>query len=158
MKEAFIFVSIFHNNSKKVMAPLIQKLLLTIQITGKREWSVNLKWFQNCLAYLQRLEGCSCDWWLIAFWVCGFQGMTSLHWAAFHNRPQHTQILLHKGADLTLVDKDFKTALHWAVQVSHGHGFTRCLLEVSWLLGCPKYSKCNYFGCEMRKRDARNAH
>ncbi|NXA44885.1 ANR55 protein, partial [Nothocercus julius] len=44
------------------------------------------------------------------------EGMTSLHWAAFHNRPQHTQALLHKGADLTLVDKDFKTALHWAVQ------------------------------------------
>ncbi|NXG49022.1 ANR55 protein, partial [Psilopogon haemacephalus] len=44
------------------------------------------------------------------------EGMTSLHWAAFHNRPQHTQVLLHKGADLTLVDKDFKTALHWAVQ------------------------------------------
>ncbi|KAM6289983.1 ankyrin repeat domain-containing protein 55 [Aegotheles albertisi] len=44
------------------------------------------------------------------------EGMTSLHWAAFHNRPQHTQSLLHKGADLTLVDKDFKTALHWAVQ------------------------------------------
>ncbi|KAM6188193.1 LOW QUALITY PROTEIN: ankyrin repeat domain-containing protein 55-like [Sarcoramphus papa] len=43
-------------------------------------------------------------------------GMTSLHWAAFHNRPQHAQTLLHKGADLTLVDKDFKTALHWAVQ------------------------------------------
>lgn len=43
--------------------------------------------------------------------------MTSLHWAAFHNRPQHTQTLLHKGADPTLVDKDFKTALHWAVQV-----------------------------------------
>ncbi|XP_039946021.1 ankyrin repeat domain-containing protein 55 isoform X6 [Hirundo rustica] len=45
------------------------------------------------------------------------EGMTSLHWAAFHNRPQHTQTLLHKGADPTLVDKDFKTALHWAVQV-----------------------------------------
>ncbi|XP_050770696.1 LOW QUALITY PROTEIN: ankyrin repeat domain-containing protein 55-like [Gymnogyps californianus] len=44
------------------------------------------------------------------------EGMTSLHWAAFHNRPQHAQTLLHKGADLTLVDKDFKTALHWAVQ------------------------------------------
>ncbi|NXX81635.1 ANR55 protein, partial [Urocolius indicus] len=44
------------------------------------------------------------------------EGMTSLHWAAFHNRPQHTQTLLHKGADLTLVDKDFKTPLHWAVQ------------------------------------------
>ncbi|XP_047412368.1 ankyrin repeat domain-containing protein 55 isoform X1 [Sciurus carolinensis] len=44
------------------------------------------------------------------------EGMTPLHWAAFHNRPQHTQMLLKKGADPTLVDKDFKTALHWAVQ------------------------------------------
>ncbi|XP_060617486.2 ankyrin repeat domain-containing protein 55 [Anolis sagrei] len=44
------------------------------------------------------------------------EGMTPLHWAAFHNRPQHVQTLLHKGADPTLVDKDFKTALHWAVQ------------------------------------------
>uniref|UniRef100_A0A8D2IXY6 Ankyrin repeat domain 55 n=1 Tax=Varanus komodoensis TaxID=61221 RepID=A0A8D2IXY6_VARKO len=44
------------------------------------------------------------------------EGMASLHWAAFHNRPQHVQTLLHKGADPTLVDKDFKTALHWAVQ------------------------------------------
>ncbi|KAM4709139.1 ankyrin repeat domain-containing protein 55 isoform 2-T2 [Discoglossus pictus] len=44
------------------------------------------------------------------------EGMTSLHWAAFHNRPQHAQTLLQKGADPTLVDKDFKTALHWAVQ------------------------------------------
>ncbi|XP_069483397.1 ankyrin repeat domain-containing protein 55 isoform X2 [Ambystoma mexicanum] len=44
------------------------------------------------------------------------EGMTSLHWSAFHNRPSHAQILLQKGADPTLVDKDFKTALHWAVQ------------------------------------------
>ncbi|XP_070791978.1 ankyrin repeat domain-containing protein 55 [Pituophis catenifer annectens] len=44
------------------------------------------------------------------------EGMTSLHWAAFHNQPQHVQTLLHKGSDLTLVDKDFKTVLHWAVQ------------------------------------------
>lgn len=44
------------------------------------------------------------------------EGMTSLHWSAFHNRPAHAQILLQKGADPTLVDKDFKTALHWAVQ------------------------------------------
>ncbi|XP_048360670.1 ankyrin repeat domain-containing protein 55 isoform X2 [Sphaerodactylus townsendi] len=44
------------------------------------------------------------------------EGMTSLHWAAFHNRPHHVQILLQKGADPTLVDKDFKTALHWGVQ------------------------------------------
>ncbi|XP_023649581.1 ankyrin repeat domain-containing protein 55 isoform X2 [Paramormyrops kingsleyae] len=44
------------------------------------------------------------------------EGMTALHWASFHNRPQHVQALLQKGADPTLVDKDFKTALHWAVQ------------------------------------------
>ncbi|KAK1345412.1 hypothetical protein QTO34_014125 [Cnephaeus nilssonii] len=42
--------------------------------------------------------------------------MTPLHWAAFHNQPQHTQVLLRKGADPTLVDRDFRTALHWAVQ------------------------------------------
>jgi len=50
---------------------------------------------------------------LIVVW----QGMTALHWASFHNRPEHVQALLQKGADPTLVDKDFKTALHWAVQV-----------------------------------------
>ncbi|XP_068952644.1 ankyrin repeat domain-containing protein 55 [Petaurus breviceps papuanus] len=44
------------------------------------------------------------------------EGMTPLHWAAFHNRPKHAQILLEKGADPTLVDKDFRTALHWAAQ------------------------------------------
>ncbi|KAJ3604861.1 hypothetical protein NHX12_026913 [Muraenolepis orangiensis] len=44
------------------------------------------------------------------------EGMTALHWASFHNRPAHVQALLQKGADPTLVDKDFKTALHWAVQ------------------------------------------
>ncbi|XP_038615495.1 ankyrin repeat domain-containing protein 55 isoform X2 [Tachyglossus aculeatus] len=44
------------------------------------------------------------------------EGMTSLHWAAFHSRPRHAQTLLRKGADPTLLDKDFKTALHWAVQ------------------------------------------
>ncbi|XP_045427648.1 ankyrin repeat domain-containing protein 55 isoform X2 [Pipistrellus kuhlii] len=44
------------------------------------------------------------------------EGMTPLHWAAFHNQPQHAQVLLRSGADPTLVDKDFQTALHWAVQ------------------------------------------
>uniref|UniRef100_A0A670YPR3 Ankyrin repeat domain 55 n=1 Tax=Pseudonaja textilis TaxID=8673 RepID=A0A670YPR3_PSETE len=44
------------------------------------------------------------------------EGMTPLHWAAFHNQPQHVQTLLHKGSDPTLVDKDFKTVFHWAVQ------------------------------------------
>ncbi|XP_035246762.1 ankyrin repeat domain-containing protein 55 isoform X3 [Anguilla anguilla] len=50
------------------------------------------------------------------------EGMTALHWASFHNRPQHVQALLQKGADPTLVDKDFKTALHWAVQVRSQSG------------------------------------
>lgn len=84
--------------------------------------------------------------------------MTSLHWAAFHNRPQHTETLLHKGADLTLVDRDFKTALHWAVQVSHAHRLTRQLLELSWLLWCPTHSESNYFGHEMKKMVARTVH
>ncbi|XP_052422498.1 ankyrin repeat domain-containing protein 55-like isoform X2 [Carassius gibelio] len=44
------------------------------------------------------------------------EGMTALHWASFHNRPEHVQALLQRGSDPTLVDKDFKTALHWAVQ------------------------------------------
>ncbi|KTG43284.1 hypothetical protein cypCar_00025818 [Cyprinus carpio] len=47
---------------------------------------------------------------------CDWQGMTALHWASFHNWPEHVQALLQRGADPTLVDKDFKTALHWAVQ------------------------------------------
>lgn len=34
-------------------------------------------------------------------------------------------MLLKKGADPTLVDKDFKTALHWAVQV-------RTYLKFEW--------------------------
>ncbi|XP_043830917.1 ankyrin repeat domain-containing protein 55 isoform X2 [Dromiciops gliroides] len=54
------------------------------------------------------------------------EGMTPLHWAAFHNRPQHAQILLEKGADPTLVDKDFRTALHWAAQ--SGNKILCCIL------------------------------
>ncbi|XP_072427459.1 ankyrin repeat domain-containing protein 55 [Chiloscyllium punctatum] len=56
------------------------------------------------------------------------EGMTPLHWAAFHNRPQHVQALLQKGADPTLVDKDFKTALHWAVQ-SGNRAMTSLILD-----------------------------
>ncbi|XP_078095880.1 ankyrin repeat domain-containing protein 55 [Mustelus asterias] len=56
------------------------------------------------------------------------EGMTPLHWAAFHNRPQHVQALLQKGADPTLVDKDFKTALHWAVQ-SGNRAMTSIILD-----------------------------
>lgn len=173
MEEAF--VSIFCNNSNKLIAwfalvtPLIQKLLL-FQIKVKREEFVHPGCFQGCLAYLHRLEGCSCEWQWFALWVCGLQGMTSLHWAAFHNRPQHTQTLLHKGADLTLVDKDFKTALHWAVQVSHNIAPVGCLLnwveycgvlntskevvwaveQANWMLKIP--TKPQHFACGYRSR------
>ncbi|CAH1784039.1 unnamed protein product [Owenia fusiformis] len=44
------------------------------------------------------------------------EGMTGLHWAAFHNRPEHLQLLLQRGADITSVDIDGKNALHWAAQ------------------------------------------
>ena len=61
MEEAFIFVSIFYNNSKKLIdwsplvTPLIQKLLL-FQITVKRGEFVHSEWFQGCLAYLHTLK------------------------------------------------------------------------------------------------------
>ncbi|XP_055955251.1 ankyrin repeat domain-containing protein 55-like [Patella vulgata] len=43
--------------------------------------------------------------------------MTALHWAAFHNRPQHMELLVQKGADIFAQDIDGKTPLHWASQV-----------------------------------------
>ncbi|EAW54943.1 hCG40985, isoform CRA_c, partial [Homo sapiens] len=71
-------------------------------------------------------------------------GMTPLHWAAFHNQPQHTQMLLKKGADPTLVDKDFKTALHWAVQnfVKIGEVPVSSLLDCGPKGNVPYSSKC----------------
>ncbi|KAJ8316944.1 hypothetical protein KUTeg_004848 [Tegillarca granosa] len=48
--------------------------------------------------------------------------MTGLHWAAFHNRPEHTQMLILRGADITCQDVDGKTPLHWAAQ----NGSSRC--------------------------------
>ncbi|XP_035674499.1 uncharacterized protein LOC118414525 isoform X1 [Branchiostoma floridae] len=50
------------------------------------------------------------------------EGMTTLHWAAFHNRPDVVQLLLMRGADITSIDIDGKTALHWAAQ----NGSTAC--------------------------------
>ena len=47
-----------------------------------------------------------------------FQGMSALHWAAFHNRPEHVQLLVERGADILLQDVDGKLPLHWAAQVS----------------------------------------
>ncbi|ESO93127.1 hypothetical protein LOTGIDRAFT_119831, partial [Lottia gigantea] len=42
--------------------------------------------------------------------------MTALHWAAFHNRPEHLDELIQKGADYFAQDVDGKTPLHWAAQ------------------------------------------
>ncbi|XP_069140684.1 uncharacterized protein [Argopecten irradians] len=42
--------------------------------------------------------------------------MTPLHWAAFHDRPEHVQMLIMHGGDMTCQDVDNKTALHWAAQ------------------------------------------
>ncbi|XP_070539771.1 uncharacterized protein [Ptychodera flava] len=57
------------------------------------------------------------------------EGMTALHWAAFHNRPEHVQLLMLKGSDIYSVDIDGKTPLHWAAQ----NGSTPCC---SVLVGC----------------------
>ena len=43
--------------------------------------------------------------------------MSAVHWAAFHNRPEHLRELLQRGAEILLQDVDGKTALHWAAQV-----------------------------------------
>ncbi|XP_022339647.2 uncharacterized protein LOC111134678 isoform X2 [Crassostrea virginica] len=42
--------------------------------------------------------------------------MTALHWAAFHNRPEHLQLLLMSGANMYSQDIDGKTPLHWAAE------------------------------------------
>ena len=48
------------------------------------------------------------------------EGMTALHWAAFHNRPEHIQLLMLRGGDIYRTDIDEKTPLHWACQVRLG--------------------------------------
>uniref|UniRef100_S4REG5 Ankyrin repeat domain 55 n=1 Tax=Petromyzon marinus TaxID=7757 RepID=S4REG5_PETMA len=60
------------------------------------------------------------------------EGMTTLHWAAFHNHPEHVQALMERDADPSLVDKDFKTALHWAAQ---NGGERACELMLQHRLG-----------------------
>ncbi|XP_065071100.1 ankyrin repeat domain-containing protein 55-like isoform X2 [Rhopilema esculentum] len=44
------------------------------------------------------------------------EGMTPLHWASFHNVWDNVDLLLKRGVDPTIVDKENKTALHWAAQ------------------------------------------
>jgi len=44
------------------------------------------------------------------------EGMTALHWASFHKRPNHLKALLRKGAREDVVDVDQKSPLHWAAQ------------------------------------------
>ncbi|XP_064631012.1 ankyrin repeat domain-containing protein 55-like [Lineus longissimus] len=59
------------------------------------------------------------------------EGMTALHWASFHNRPEYVQLLLRKAANPMMLDIDGKTALHWAAQTGS--------LNCSRLLAnCPK--------------------
>jgi len=45
--------------------------------------------------------------------------MTPLHWAAFHGRVSHVELLIERGTDVGLQDIDGKTALHWAAQVEY---------------------------------------
>ena len=45
--------------------------------------------------------------------------MSALHWAAFHNRPEHLRQLLDRGGDVEAVDVDGRTPLHWAAQVGN---------------------------------------
>ncbi|XP_070183393.1 ankyrin repeat domain-containing protein 55-like [Littorina saxatilis] len=42
--------------------------------------------------------------------------MTALHWAAFHNRPEHLKCLMDKGGNIMAHDVDGKLPLHWAAQ------------------------------------------
>ncbi|XP_067936030.1 ankyrin repeat domain-containing protein 55-like [Watersipora subatra] len=45
--------------------------------------------------------------------------MLALHWAAYHDRPEHVQLLVSKKANMLATDCDGKTALHWASQKGH---------------------------------------
>ncbi|KAL5016559.1 hypothetical protein ScPMuIL_006148 [Solemya velum] len=42
--------------------------------------------------------------------------MNALHWAAFHNRPEHVKLLIKKGGNASANDIDGKNPLHWAAQ------------------------------------------
>ncbi|GFS03108.1 ankyrin repeat domain-containing protein 55-like, partial [Elysia marginata] len=42
--------------------------------------------------------------------------MTAVHWAAFHDRPEHLMHLIQKGGDVLARDVDGKLPLHWAAQ------------------------------------------
>lgn len=58
------------------------------------------------------------------------EGMTALHWAAFHGRTGHVKLLVGKKADLLSRDTDGKLPLHWAAQ----NGFIstcKAMLEAS---------------------------
>lgn len=49
--------------------------------------------------------------------LVSLQLMSPVHWAAFHNRPEHLHLLLERGGDVMATDTDGKMALHWAAQV-----------------------------------------
>ena len=61
------------------------------------------------------------------------ENMTPLMWAAYYGQPQHTQLLLERGANALLRDIEGKTALHWAM----GNKHTQCaLLIAKWCPSC----------------------
>ncbi|XP_048585128.1 neurogenic locus notch homolog protein 1 isoform X2 [Nematostella vectensis] len=44
------------------------------------------------------------------------EGMTALHWAAYHGRAEHVKLLIDHDAEIVARDTEGKTALHWAAQ------------------------------------------
>lgn len=41
------------------------------------------------------------------------EGMTAAHWSAFHNHAKHLDLLIDKGCNLLLADKEGRVPLHW---------------------------------------------
>ncbi|XP_052102005.1 ankyrin repeat domain-containing protein 55-like isoform X2 [Mytilus californianus] len=57
--------------------------------------------------------------------------MTAVQWSCFHNRPQHVQLLLDHGADISVQDVDGKTPLHWAAQNGSSECCRIILLDIT---------------------------
>ncbi|PVD29828.1 hypothetical protein C0Q70_09085 [Pomacea canaliculata] len=68
------------------------------------------------------------------------QLMSPVHWAAFHNRPEHLHLLMERGGDVMATDTDGKMALHWAAQ----NGSKECCR----LLTSFKDSACSLFAAD----------
>ncbi|RUS70790.1 hypothetical protein EGW08_021449, partial [Elysia chlorotica] len=57
-----------------------------------------------------------CDGKRVMIFFSALQLMTAMHWAAFHDRPDHLMQLIQKGGDVLARDVDGKLPLHWAAQ------------------------------------------